>query len=332
VLPVVLLPILFGLGDHVLPHRHDGRRAPGEVVAIGATVAGGLAALLSVPLIVDAQALAQKTGMNRVRWATLRGAAHLFAGTSQPWLGAAMIALVVCGWAFLARRQQWLALYVAVLAAGQIVVVAVMRPYAIETPIVLARYSLPLLPFLLLGAATGIAALDAALARWLPIYPTGLFAATVVGLLLVFGPLPTIYRYPNNWTNHALFQYEYDPASPYSCAPLVRPHRMSPFYAQLAALPRGVLLIVEAPWYYAWSENPYPFYQAVHRQRMAVGLVAPRTRFVREGELPLASGVRLRNAIHVRDVARDQWRQVRYVVSIGTSTRSFQTARGRSST
>ena len=314
VLPVVLSPILFGLVDGILRHRRHGGRTPGEVVTIGVAVGAGLAALLSVPLIVDAPALAQKTGMSPVRWATLRGAVHLFAGTSQPWLGAAMGALVVTGCAWLARRQLRFALYVAVLAAGQILLPVLMRPYAIEVPIVLARYSLPLLPFLLLGAATGITGLDAALARWLPVYRTGPFAATVVGLLFVFGPLPAIYRYPNNWTNHALFEYEYDPTSPYTYVSLVRPHRISPFYAQLAALPHGALLIVEAPWYYAWYENPYPFYQAVHRQRMAVGFVAPGNRFVREGELPRASGVRFRNAMHVRDAARDRQRQVRYVV------------------
>jgi hypothetical protein len=83
VLPVVLSPILFGLADRALRRRPDGGRTPGEVVAIGAAVGAGLAAVLSVPLIVDAQALAQKTGMSRVRWATLKSAAHLFAGTSN---------------------------------------------------------------------------------------------------------------------------------------------------------------------------------------------------------------------------------------------------------
>jgi hypothetical protein len=252
--------------------------------------------------------------MSSVRWATLEGVAHLFAGTSQPWLGAVLVGLVVAGWAWLARRQRRLALYGAVLVAGQIVVPVVTRPSVIEVPIVLARYLLPLLPLVLLGAAGGIAAFDTALARRLPGYRTGLLAATVVGLLFVFGPLPAIYRYPNSRTNHALFQYAYDPTSPYSFAPLVRPHRISPFYAQLASLPPGALRIVEAPWYYAWYENPYPYYQAVHRQRMAVGFVAPRRRFVREGELPVASGVRFHNAMHVRDAAQDPRRQVRYVV------------------
>ena len=143
VAPIVLSPILFGSGDRATRHRRDGGRAPGEVVAIGAAAGAGLAALLSLPLIVDAGALARKTGMGAVRWATLEGVAHLCVGTPEPWLGATGVALVVTGWVWLARRQSRFALYVAVVVACQTIVLAVTRPYAIDHPIVLAVAAVP---------------------------------------------------------------------------------------------------------------------------------------------------------------------------------------------
>ncbi len=315
VLPAVLAPLLFALTDWAVGRALGRRRPLGPVLAVGGIVAAGLTALLIAPLIVDARSLVVKAGKSRITPATVKGAWQLLAGSADLWVVAGMALLVLAGALVLARRAPRLVLYFAFLAACQLAIPLLSRPAAIAASIVLARYSLPLLPVFLVCAAVGLVALDGLGRRAVPAYPHGALPAAAVVLLFGLGPLPAIYYYPNNWTNHALFQYEYDESSPYSYVGAVRPRRVSPFYRQLAAHPAGALLIVEAPWYYAWHENPYPFYQAVHRQRMQVGFVGALDRFVRPGELPiLGSGIRPHNAVHVADAAKLRKRGVRYVI------------------
>lgn len=313
VLPFVLSPLLFAVGERMVRRGRARGRSLGEVIRVGAAVAAGLTVLLIVPLIVNVQSLARKTGTTSIRRETLKGATQILVGTSSLWLVAAILVFAVVGWVWLARHQPRLALYVAFLAGCQVVVPVVTRPAAIEVSIVLARYSLPLLPLLLLLVAVGIGRLDAIVGRHLAVYRAGALAAVVIALLFAFGPLPEIYRYPNNWTNHALFQYEYDPAGRYNYASIVRPRRIPSFYRQLAAVPPGTHLIVEAPWYYPWHENPFPYYQAGHRQVMHVGLVASPDHG-RPGEMRRSSGVRFRNAVHVGDAGELRRRKVRYVI------------------
>jgi hypothetical protein len=226
-----------------------------------------------------------------------------------------MALLVLTGALGLARRAPRLVLYFAFLAACDLAAVLLARPVVIAAPIVLARYLLPLLPLLFLCAAVELVALESLVRRSVSAFPRGVGPAAAVALLLALGPLPSVYYYPNNWTNHALFQYEYDRTDRNSYVVVARPKRVSPFYHELATHPAGALLIVEAPWYWSWHENPYPFYQAVHRQRMQVGFVAPRRHFVRGGEVPMSgSGIQLRNAVHVADAATLRQREVRYVI------------------
>ncbi len=313
VLPIVLAPLFFGLADGAL-RRGARRRSPAELLGVGGVVAVGLAVLLTLPLVVDFASLTGKAARSAVQWPTVKGAAQLFAGTGHLWLLATMAGLAGIGGVCLARRQPRLAAYLALLALCQIAAPVVTGPAGIATPIVLARYCLPLLPLLLLVAAIGIVRLDAAAARRLAAYPAGALAAVAVALLLVFGPLPAVYYYPNNWTNHRVFQYRYGSSGTDADARPAPPEVVSPFYERLAALPAGSLLVVEAPWYYAWHENAYPYYQMVHRQRMQVGFVGGPDRFIRGGDLPRSSGIRLRNAVHVGDAAALQRRQVRYVI------------------
>jgi hypothetical protein len=314
VLPVTLAPLLYAFVERALKGRNGEGRSLREIVALGSLVGAGLLALLSAPLIVDAGTLHKKMGTDAVSWDTVRGLVRLLTGTSHLWLAAGVVGLAVLGWASIARQRRRFALYLLFVAACQVAVPLLTRLDAIHHPIVFTRYCLPVLPLLLLCAGTGIARLDAALGRRLPFFGTGALAVVLAVLLFGVGPIPSIYRYPNNWTNHGLFQYEYDPTSPLSYARLVTARRISPFYQGLAALPAGALLIVEAPWYYPWWQNPYPYYQAVHRQRMQVGGVATQDRFVRTGEVPEGVGIHLRNVVHVGDDAELRRRHVRYVI------------------
>jgi hypothetical protein len=82
--------------------------------------------------------------------------------------------------------------------------------------------------------------------------------------------------------------------------------------------------ILEAPWwYYGTLNTPYPCYQRVHRQYVAIGFVSgpggPMSEggLPRPGELPILSPKRsfvLRNFLHVFDHAELRRRAIRFVV------------------
>jgi hypothetical protein len=300
VAPFVLVPIaLTAIGAP---------RAWRALVPPATAVVLGLGLALAAPLTADREALARKIGAGAVTRATLAGAAQLFAGTANMRLVALVGVLAVLGAAVtVARRRAFGASFVA-LAACQVGAAFAAAPAGLVHPIVVVRYMLPVLPLVLLWVAIGIHALAR---RALPAAALGIALAA---LLFAGGPLPALCRRPNDWTNHALFQYAYDPESPYAYQRMLAPERVSGFYSRLAQEPPETLLVVEAPWYYAWDENLYPYVQAVHRQRMRVGFVAPQDRFARLGELPQGSGMRFRNAIHVGDRAELARQDVRYVI------------------
>jgi hypothetical protein len=133
----------------------------------------------------------------------------------------------------------------------------------------------------------------------------------------MWGPLPTINYRPNNWTNHARFQYAYDRSNPHTLPYHREPASISAFYQDLARRPAGSLSLLEAPWYLDWGSNVYPSYQRVHRQWMMVGFVRDENDgssgpLFNELAPWLASG--FRNFVHVGAHAEIVARGVDYVV------------------
>jgi hypothetical protein len=138
----------------------------------------------------------------------------------------------------------------------------------------------------------------------------------VCTLACLLGPLPATYYRPNNWTNHALFQYAYSFNSHDARYDRLRMTKVPPFYRHLreTAAP-GSLLIAEAPWNFEWHRNPYPYFQQIHRQRMVVGFVVTPEQAPVGGELlPGQPGTAFRNFVHVSDFPGLKERGVDYVV------------------
>ncbi len=326
VLPALAAPLLFALTDRFVSRGAGRPRSLADLVRVGVAVGLGLLVLLAPPVLVDARSLAVKAGRADVTWATLVGVARLFAGTVHGWLIVAAAVVSVVGG--LALRSTGLPGYLAFVGLYQVAVILLLEPDSIAIPMVLARYSSALLPIVLLLVATGLATVEARLARALGRNPGGILAVGMSAVLLYFGPLKDIYYRPNDWTNHALFQYQYEPDNRYSRS--LRPVRMPPFYRQLGALPRESLLIVEAPWYYEWPNIHYPYYQQVHRQHMKVGFVTAADRFARFGELPVGrEGLRFRNFVHVADDRTLRADGVAYVVFHKDLRSEFPARRGR---
>ncbi len=309
-LPAVLAPLATAAvdvwrGGLTQPRRSLAGLATGVVCAIGL--------LVGPPLVVDGAGLGERLGGGAIDRGALATAARLLTGSATTIGAVAALTLSGCGVVVLARRRPRFAGWTAGIAAFQIAAIVVVRPARADVGVVLARYALPVLPILLAWLAIAVTALGERLGHGRPGVVVG-SAALLVSWSFASGPLPGQLRSPNAWTNHALFQYDYGPAGATWYDAWVRPRRIPPFYARLAGEPRGSLLLVEAPWYYEWSFNPYPYLQAVHRQRMMVGLVAARDGFERAGELPASAGFAFRNAVHVGDEAGLARRGVRFVV------------------
>ena len=121
-------------------------------------------------------------------------------------------------------------------------------------------------------------------------------------LLWWLGPMPSYLYYPNQFMGHLRFQYDYDPArNPY--VQLVPKEPVSAFYRQLAQQPPASLTLIEAPWRLESHNNPLPFYQEVHRQRVKIGLVTPVCGVRSYGEYPATvRDLRLQQFTHLSSI------------------------------
>ena len=286
-------------------------RSRRNAVAEVALVVAGWAILLGAPLVADVGALADKAGRGTIELATLDGASELLLGTTSRALRIACVAAALTGAFVVARRAPRLATWAAAVVLAQLAALIVTAPQGLRFPIVLARYAFVASPFVLLAVAAGADTAGAALAAItrrsvLAAAP----AALLVALLAGYGPLHRIHASPNDFTNHASYQADYDPDRYFE---RFRPERVSAFYETLAQRPPGSVTVLEAPWYFYWHDLAW--LQRVHRQHVVVGFVDPRTDAARVGEVPRArTGVRLRNALHVGDPDALRARGVDYVV------------------
>ena len=299
-LPFTLLPFAYyAIVTFASPRERDGRRPMLRLLCLGAAVAIPLVVALAPPIIANTAQLTGKAGTDSVTLDSAYRTALLMAGFASPWALAVESALFVAGIVRFARRDTDFVAYIAVLCIGTAIAIVVARPAWIQHPLVFARYMLPALPFALLFVAEGAVGVVARIRR--PI--VGVVAVAFATLLLFrIGPIPGYLYFPNQFMGHARFQFDYDDAhNPYV---LEIPHEPMPaFYRELAKRPPGSVTLIEAPWRLESNFIPFPWYQAVHRQYVKIGLVTPVCGVRDFGEYPPgATGLRLRNFVHLTDV------------------------------
>ena len=276
------------------------RAARARLVRLGLVTALPLAAALLPPLANDWRMFAAKAGQDAVALDTLERSLLMIAGTGHASVGIAFAALVALGWHRWWTRDRELAGYVlAVVLAGSAAIV-VARPSWVQYALVFARYLIPVVPLLLLLAAEGLASL-------LPRRGGTLGACIVaaVGVALVAGgPLPVSWYEPNQFTSHQRFQFDYDDAhNPYVTQ---RIEGIPPFYRELARAPAGTLSVVVAPWRLESHLDPHVWYQAVHRQRVKIGMLTPICGSRDFGEYAEGQrGLRLATMVPVEALLRD---------------------------
>lgn len=242
-----------------------------RLVALGLAVAVLLAIALLPPLLNDWHAMAGKAGTDHATFESAWRTVRLQFGVRDAWLCAVLVALFVLGVVRLHRREPGFTRTLLSAAVVGGLVIGAARPAWIQHAQVLARYAAPVLPFLLLFVAEGMAGV---LQRVRPVVLSPAIAAAALAALVAVGPLPAWYYRPNQFMGHALFQFDYDPASnPYVTMLQLGP--VSPFLRDLADRPPGSVTLIETPARAVSNYMPDPWLQQVHRQNVKYALASP---------------------------------------------------------
>lgn len=289
--------------------RRGGREARPYLVA--AAVALALALLPLVPALArDAAALVDKAGTASWRPFALSRAPALLCGTRSVALGWIWLAAAALFCARAAKRGDATRQLLAAGALGQVVALALIRPFGLHDPIILGRYLLPLAPVGWVCVLDGARTLGGRrrAARGAPWQPMLLLA--LAALLFWTGPLRGwLGPGPDNFASmrlHLRFVAGDEAAAVERPTPAV--------YELLRNEPPGSSAVLEVP-YTGYVAEPYAFYQRDHRQVVFVGVTTGFCSPPRTIELPPDGerGFLLRRILALGDLDRLRRAGVRHV-------------------
>lgn len=263
--PIVFTPTAWAAAGLLLRARGGGPEPTAGVWARLAWLSLGALAGLMVLLAPAATSLMELPGLQESGdlpgFAAWVDVVKLQAGT--PYLAVALIVAVaaVRGFVLLARRDAELALLLVSLCGVHLLALAVMRPYLLESAVVVNRYIMFLLPGGLLLAAHGMAVLPHAASAWVvPAWRPGALAAV---LLFALGPLPQA------GFRKAVFAHS-NPSVLFVRAPDTVPTNLVPaFYREL---PRGDEGLLEYPAANI-ATHAFDAYQRLHGRPLVLGSI-----------------------------------------------------------
>jgi hypothetical protein len=277
--PLVVSPFLFALGDLVRRREEWGRR----LLALAA-LGGGLALALAAFLVpARASLLALVAGKREVgqsvSLATVWDVLKLQAGTPSDTMTALFWLAALTGLVLLLRDRPRAGFFTLTVALGHLAGLLILSPVGLEQPLILNRYLLPILPFVLLWMAYALGRLWARKTTGCAFWAAQRYAVRLFMLFFFWtGPfLQTGFR-TSSFMHHNDFVGFYAPraALPAEVVPEV--------YRRLPSGP-----VLEAPWPTAWDFcRSFYVYQGIHRQRVLVS--APR-------DLPRDPRIAFRNEV-----------------------------------
>lgn len=286
---------------------------------VGLTMLVGVSMALAVlpPLLGDPQALAGKAGVDQMGFGTFLGAWFLWLGT-----GSTAVAWVGLGLALIGARRTWesvtIARWIVIGALITVLALFIAKPWWIDRSLALARYLLPLAPVVLLCACMGLMACVDAAMRLAPPPVRASHIPALIAMSACFalwwrtGPYDELLRYPNSYTQHSYFQYDYRKENnPVRIGQAAFP--ASTFWSTLASGKAGSVTVAVAPFRYSTYEWPAPLWEIQSRQRVIPAFVWGTCEPWRHGEVPPRQGFDLKNAVHLIDAWSGFSQQVDYL-------------------
>lgn len=288
--PIVAAPFLFAAAD-ALVQREDLVRDFKDLVLLGLSLTVAFALFLAPAKNSLFGVIAGKSVEQSIPWSeVLPDVLRLQAGTGNGWLAAGFWLTVVAGLVLMIRKDRRFALFTLAVVGGHVAGLLILSPVGMASPVILGRYLLPVLPFVLLWASAALGTL-----------PLG--AGGLVILLIAWGPLADPVARRTSFVHHNDFVGFY---RPYRTAPA---GEVPAFYRRL----KGET-VLEFPWVYVWESNrTFYVYQQSHGGRVIVSTpqrilfrppLALRNAVEPEPEAFCRSGARY--AIVHRNVAREE--------------------------
>ena len=207
----------------------------------------------------------------------------LVSGTAKWWGIGFVFATMIWGAAKMVKDNPLLVLLFISGILVNICFILVLNPFGIESGAVFLRYCISVIPIVLCLSAVGIDHAGDLLLQKVasPGFRVFLGTAGIAGLGLILylsGPLPVIYKAPNNFTNHLAYQGNYaygdwwwrSRSNHYFPSYEVSINQVPAFYRNLA---RNVSTnaIIEYPFDFADHSDLCYFYQRQHHKRVLVG-------------------------------------------------------------
>jgi len=218
----------------------------------------------------------KKSGNGFVDLGTLGGCATLFSGSKSYIICLILLSLFVYGLFVLYGNNKLMFSYLCIICSSQLLYVVLPRPFLSQKSIIFTRYFLPSLPVYLLIISVALNELSMKLKLFLQnkIKMVNAFSnSTLVSLLLILfltGPITDVYSFPNDFTNHKDFQYNYI----YLDRILKRADGNKVLYSEFYVDLRNQLndtKIIEFPAILSWTWNIFHVYQRFHKKRVLIG-------------------------------------------------------------
>jgi len=295
--PLMATPFLFfgisALNQLRVQHDFSGIK---RLFLIGLPTLILLLMLVLPPVLNDYASLAAKSGVDFMSWFTVGAVLQLYAGSQWGAVTLIWFFLAVLGARELFRRESFFATYLALCALMSIVVVVISGGAWLHHPLVPARYLLPLLPWVLLCVAFGVAYVLRPYSKTFQSFG----CAFLFVILLFSGPLHRQYTGINQFTGHMGYQFDYDwERNLYNrlWSELPTPS----FFVELSKTPEHYTLVM-TPWLLEWHYNSWYLQQIEHQQKVVGGFLNGICGGALFGEYARSeSRVHLSNMVHVDD-------------------------------
>ena len=269
--PFVLSPFLFALGSVAIERRW--KRSGGLPGLAGLAVLGGTTAASFLLFLLPARAsllalVENKHEALELSWKTLTGILTLEAGAIHAPVVVLFWLVALYGLFRLLQTETRLGLYTLTLAAGQVAGLLILSPELLEHPLVFGRYLLPVLPWVLLWVAVGLA-----IPWWQGqerrgVLGQGVACAALVLVLFLAGPLAEPAFMASSFTGHNDFVG-------FFCSRASLPQDAIPSFYKIVRQQPGAT-VLEYPWFPLWSYNRvFYLYQEFHHRDVLVAAVDP---------------------------------------------------------